>query len=525
DSIMANFFGYDYLGGEFNGTFDEFFSSTDVNGVRTFPVAPNRPIFWAGYIQDKFTFRDIIFRIGLRVEQYDANTKVLKDNYSLYEIQGASDFHAQNPNLDRPGNIGDDYKVYTNDGGGAIQAYRDGDQWYFPNGSPANNPTDIFAGGLVFPAYVDDRVNEVANFIKSRDFDTNVSFEDYEPQINWMPRLAFSFPISDEANFFANYDILVQRPQSNTVATAYDYFYFTDRSGLRNNPNLQPERTITYEVGFQQKLSATSALKLSAYYRELRDMIQRRTFFPVPIVNQYTTYDNLDFGTVKAFSVAYDLRRTGNVQLNANYTLQFADGTGSDADSQRGLTSRGNIRTLVPFNYDERHRIVGNIDYRYGSGAKYNGPRIGGKDILSKFGVNLQAIAVSGRPYTATLVPQELGGVGFKGELNGARRPWTFTLNLRVDKSFKISNKLNANAYVRVSNLLDRENVLGVYSATGSAYDDGYLVSSIGRNQLEGIESSTREAQSYIASYQWRLLNPNFFSLPRRIFAGLIFNL
>ncbi|MEL6944237.1 MAG: TonB-dependent receptor, partial [Bacteroidota bacterium] len=280
-----------------------------------------------------------------------------------------------------------------------------------------------------------------------------------------------------------------------------------------------------YEVGFQQKLSATSALKLSAYYRELRDMIQRRTFFPVPIVNQYTTYDNLDFGTVKAFSVAYDLRRTGNVQLNANYTLQFADGTGSDADSQRGLTSRGNIRTLVPFNYDERHRIVGNIDYRYGSGAKYNGPRIGGKDILSKFGVNLQAIAVSGRPYTATLVPQELGGVGFKGELNGARRPWTFTLNLRVDKSFKISNKLNANAYVRVSNLLDRENVLGVYSATGSAYDDGYLVSSIGRNQLEGIESSTREAQSYIASYQWRLLNPNFFSLPRRIFAGLIFNL
>ncbi|MEM6697848.1 MAG: TonB-dependent receptor, partial [Bacteroidota bacterium] len=428
DEQILDYFGYDYLGNEFDGTFDEFFSSVDANGVRTFPVAPNRPIYWAGYIQDKFTFKDIIFRVGLRVDQYDANTKVLKDDYSLYEIQGAADYHAQNTNLERPGNIGDDFKVYTNDGGGAIQAYRDGDQWYFPNGTPANSPVDIFAGGLVFPAYADSRVDEVANFIKSRDFDTNVSFEDYEPQINWMPRLAFSFPISEEANFFANYDILVQRPASNTVATAYDYFYFTDRSGLRNNPNLQPQRTITYEVGFQQKLSASSALRLSAYYRELRDMIARRTFFPVPIVNQYTTYDNLDFGTVKAFSIAYDLRRTGNVQLTANYTLQFADGTGSDADSQRGLTSRGNIRTLIPLSYDERHRVVANLDYRYGSGSKYNGPRIAGKNILADFGVNLQAIAVSGRPYTATLTPQELGGVGFKGELNGARRPWTFTL-------------------------------------------------------------------------------------------------
>ena len=31
-------------------------------GIRTFPVAPNLPIYGAAYIQDKFTFKDIIFR-------------------------------------------------------------------------------------------------------------------------------------------------------------------------------------------------------------------------------------------------------------------------------------------------------------------------------------------------------------------------------------------------------------------------------------------------------------------------------
>ena len=33
-------------------------------------------------------------------------------------------------------------------------------------------------------------------------------------------------------------------------------------------------------------------------------------------------------------SINYDLRRTSNVNMTANYTLQFADGTGSSATGQ-----------------------------------------------------------------------------------------------------------------------------------------------------------------------------------------------
>ena len=45
------------------------------------------------------------------------------------------------------------------------------------------------------------------------------AFKDYEPVVNVMPRVAFSFPISDEALFFAHYDVLTQRPvsESSTV--------------------------------------------------------------------------------------------------------------------------------------------------------------------------------------------------------------------------------------------------------------------------------------------------------------------
>ena len=90
---LLNYYGYDYLGNEFDGSFDDFFDLDPVTGERTFLVAPNRPIYAAAYLQDKFTINDMIFRLGVRIDRYDANTRVLKDPFSLYEIQTAGDFH------------------------------------------------------------------------------------------------------------------------------------------------------------------------------------------------------------------------------------------------------------------------------------------------------------------------------------------------------------------------------------------------------------------------------------------------
>lgn len=521
---LLDYYGYDYLGNIQDATFNDFFSATDANGVRTFPVGAFEPIYTAAWIQDKFTYKDIIFRVGLRVDRFDANTKVLKDPYALYEIINANDFH-DNFGGDRPATIGDDYKVYVDsDGSSIVKAYRSGDQWYSANGTEVNDARQIFGGELVFPRYTANDPN-----IQSRDFDPNISFQDYEQQTNFMPRMAFSFPISNDANFFAHYDVLAQRPPSNSFASPLDYFYFQERTGIRNNPALRPERTIDYEVGFQQKLSASSALKIAAYYKEMRDMIQSRVFlFVAAPINTYTTYDNLDFGTVKGFTFQYDLRRTGNISLQAAYTLQFADGTGSDANSSRGLSNRGVQRVLYPLNFDERHRFNLSMDYRYLSGKRYNGPELFGLDLLANTGLNLQAIAVSGRPYTAKLVPDQFGGLGTVGSINGARLPWNFTLNARVDKDIYLNGPdaqrpLMVNVYFRVSNLLNQQNIIGVYSATGSPSDDGYLASARGQDALQATLLSGRSTEAFLASYQWRMLNPNFYSLPRRMYIGAVF--
>lgn len=525
DQAILDYFGYDYLGNKLKGksNFNDFFTAVDADGRRTFQVAPNTPTYAAAYIQDKFNYKDLILRLGLRVDRYDANTKVLRDPFSLYEITQAKDFFSQ-INESKPDAVGDDYLVYvTGRGSNKVKAFRKGEQWYFPNGTPANDGSVLFGGEVVTPRLKDPNSN-----IKLKSFDPNQSFTDYKPQINFMPRLAFSFPISDAANFFAHYDILVQRPPSNTIATALDYYYFEDPSRTpSNNPNLKPEKTIDYEVGFQQKLTNASAIKIAAYYKEMRDMIQSRTYLYVPSpVNSYTGFGNLDFGTVKGFSFQYDLRRTNNIELQANYTLQFADGTGSSSTSQRGLNTRGNIRSLFPLNFDERHRMVAVVDYRYGSGRAYNGPRINGLNIFSNAGINIQTNAVSGRPYTKLQRAQPLSGTGFAGALNGSRLPWNFNIDVRADKSFNISGKgakaLYLNIYARSQNILNRKNVFGVYPVSGSPEDDGYLTSADGKSALNTVVTSGRDIEAYLASYQWAELNPGFYSLPRRIFIGAI---
>jgi hypothetical protein len=262
-------------------------------------------------------------------------------------------------------------------------------------------------------------------------------------------------------------------------------------------------------------------------------LIQRRVYTNIPApITTYQTYGNLDFGTTKGFSFQFDKRRTNNLEFGATYTLQFADGSGSDANSSGGINNRGIIRNLSPLSFDERHRFTANIDYRYTSGKAYDGPKIAGIDVFENTGLNLNAIAVSGQPFTRNLSPAQLSGNGFLGAINGSRLPWNFKLDMRIDKRFTINtssgenkNKLSANIYLRVENLLDARNIREVFGYTGDPDVDGYLNSSFGQDRIVDITTTGKSVESFLDAYSWRQLSPNNYYFPRRAYLGLIFNL
>jgi hypothetical protein len=387
----TNYYGYDYLGNKLTSdpTFEDFFTKKDENGNYLRPIAAFKPIYIAGYIQDKFDFKDLKFNVGLRIDRFDANQKVLRDKFSLYETFKAGEVsEIGNREVSHPSNIGSDYVVYVNDVKNPtnVVGYRDGDRWYNAEGREIADPSVLATGGTIQPYLRNPEVG----IRDTADYDPNTSFKDYDPQINFMPRVAFSFPISDMANFFAHYDILTQRPPSRLRMDVLSYYYMdVNTGGTINNPDLKPERTVDYELGFSQVLNEaqTSALTISAFYRELRNMIQvQRVNQAYPVT--YTSFSNIDFGTVSGFSIGYDMRRTNNVSMNANYTLSFANGTGSNSTSAFNIinnSNQPNLRTTMPLDFDQRHNFVANVDYRFPSGSAYNGPRVAGKPILENF--------------------------------------------------------------------------------------------------------------------------------------------
>lgn len=524
-SQYIGYYGFDYLGNRLTTrpSLTDFFA-TDAQGNSQRLIGAFEPIYMAGYIQDQFTYEDLFFNIGVRVDRFDANQPVLADPYVLYPAYSVGDLGATTlAGYDVPEGISNDAVVYVDDqeNPSAIVGYREGTTWYTADGEVEANPKNIadLSGGikpfLKNPGIEDQKLAVTAN----------ESFKDYTPQVTVSPRISFQFPISDEAEFFAHYDIMVQRPDPGVNRMNPITFLQLENGnngGLLSNPDLKPQRTTDYEIGFRQKLNDNSALKLSAFYREMRDMMQSFSFteaYPVT----YIAFGNLDFGTVKGYTVQYDLRRTGNVRLNANYTLQFADGTGSSSTSGANIARSGqpNLRYILPLSYDSRHQVVMNMDYRYGGGPAYNGPVWFGKRVLENAGLNLVVNANSGTPYTRRVLAYGLtdAQTPMTGNINGSRLPWSFRVDATANKvwNFNEGPLSNFEIYVQMLNVLNTQNVLGVYPYTGSPSDDGYLSSPQGQNAIQFQAS----AQSFADLYNISLANPGLFSLPRRIRLGL----
>ena len=514
------------------------------------------PTYISGFIQDKFELEDIIFNIGLRVDRFDANQKVLKDNYVLYPTYSALEANELLGN-ELPSTVGENWVPYMDNATSptSIVGYRDPSTnfWYDPNGAPTSS-VNLRQGGTVQP------------YVKSKTIDIQ-SFKDYVPQTIVMPRLSFSFPISDQAVFFAHYDVLAQRPgQINTSSGSLlagqisDYYYLQNTATIDvTNPNLKAERTIDYEVGFKQKVNDFMALSLSTFYREMRDMMQTQSIIDAYPLN-YTTYTNLDFGTVKGFTAALNMLRVKNIRMNVSYTLQYATGTGSSFSSSRNavnsLAGFTAIRNLLPLDFDTRHRITANVDYRFGGNdAKGPGLKLGKGDgaktiyPLANMGLNSTLYYSSGLPYSANSqanAADVMGGINqsiqLKGTPNGSRLPGQFRIDMKIDKDFLIGGGLKKdktgnpvkdsfgtavkrhqysfNVYLLLLNAFNFKNIVGVYKTSGQPDSDGFLSTGVGAQLSAGqIDPATFQ---YL--YTLKANNPGNISAPRRIQLGIQFS-
>ena len=553
--------GYDYTGKFSNKKINlkNFFSGKDLHDKGKYSIGAFEPIYLAIFLQDKFAISNLLFSLGLRLDYFNANQPVLRDAFLLRDAYNVGQLkgHKEWANFDNfPDNVKNSWVPYVSSADNDITtaphtvvAYRDGKTWYNSLGQEVPDPA-TYLGAASGPIIKNPILPEEPT--KTSDD----AFTDFKPQWNVMPRISFSFPVSTNSLFYAHYNIITNRApnlQIDPVAYLFIPQFNTDRR-IVNNPKLKAERNVDYEIGFRQKVGENTALNFSAYYSEKRDQIQSyRLTGAYP--NTYYSYENLDFGTVQGFGLEINMRGAKNLSFRAGYTLSFAKGTGSTTQSNLAIIASGqpNLRTLTNLNHDQRHRITATIDLRFEDGTNYNGPvtvkQKKGTDTkkeirwLENAGVMLIFAGQSGMPYSRSGIVYSALNWGeqtkpqLKGSINGANMPWTFKVDLHVEKTFtfNLANKKDKNesgkrtykagmltVYLDFQNLLNLKNVQNVYDFTGSADDDGYLSSPLFKSYIT-TSSAPGTASSATNYYQMMIANPYNYTQPFRVYLGVMF--
>lgn len=333
------------------------------------------------------------------------------------------------------------------------------------------------------------------------DYTDNVLLEDKltetEPFSFLLPRLSFSFPVTDRTVFYALYGKYAQLPSLNLM-----YLNNVTLSALMNPLSrvpynlggatigfmARPERLTQYEIGIRQTLTDNFALTVTGFYRDTKDQLQIARVYNSVGVPITTAYQNLDFGTQKGVELTLELRRTNRLAAKVNYTLSDARGTGSTPrSSQNAVTDEASARFpnfINQLDYNQTHKGSVLLDYRWAKGD--------GGPILEGLGANVVLSFNSGHNYTKIQEPQNLGqaspwNIGVRAiidsrsrvpvePINASTTPWVFNIDLTLNKVFYL-NRFNVEVYARVLNLLNTKHVLNVFPTTGTPYDDGWLKS------------------------------------------------
>lgn len=268
------------------------------------------------------------------------------------------------------------------------------------------------------------------------------------------PRLGVAYPIEDKAAVHFAYGHFRQFPPVGDMFSNADYnVLYNLQAGVipaaLGNPDVRPEKTIQYEIGYKHALTADLGADLTVFYKDIRDLLG------VEFINtyndaEYARLTNIDFGDVFGITLAIDHRRLGPLSVSMDYTWQQAMGNSSDPRETQVRASTGEDPRprLIPFNWDQRHTL--NLT------AALNRP--------GDYTVSAVLRAISGQPYTPAL--DVTTGAGLND--NAGRKPSGVLLDLRAEKDLaRVAPGLSM--FARVFNVFDARYFNGfVFDSTGS---------------------------------------------------------
>ena len=128
----------------------------------------------------------------------------------------------------------------------------------------------------------------------------------------WSPKLAIEHYVTDSLNVYASYGHSFNPPPLSQVYRYSDV--------VRANPNLNPERSDTFEVGMKKEWGTKTALNLSAFYVKTKDKVKYVTHYDNNGDVDYKMYENVDQETRRGIELELRHQLSSKWSVFGNYT-------------------------------------------------------------------------------------------------------------------------------------------------------------------------------------------------------------
>ncbi len=329
------------------------------------------------------------------------------------------------------------------------------------------------------------------------------------------PRLGLSFPVGENTAFRLQYGHFSSMPQFRHALSR------STELGWRayGNPNLEPERTISYEVGLQQALNHAHRLDLVGYYNDrVRQVGTIRLVAPSATIRDsrgaYTSYEGNVYGSTYGVEATFERTDGANLGYRLSYSISrstfgvygpnilYSD----DPDDRRNFQSRNNPGEVLGLG-DRTHNIRAFISYRLDAGG---GPEIFGFRPFEMSNVGLVYSAQSGVPYIFSTDTDEYRMLREAGIPN-RRYPFEEQVDLNLNKAVSIQGTA-VTLGVRITNLFNHRWLTPMIGGgDGSGDLELWALRNVTIDQPDPMSSTYR--RSYLFNYFQAYRN-----VPREVF-------
>lgn len=404
----------------------------------------HKPMEIAAYVQDKIELKDMIMNIGIRFDYFDPDGQVLAD--------------PMDPNIYSP-LLEENY--------------------------------------YVDPSLPEAQRNDPSNIIpleQRRQF----WYKDASAKYKFSPRLGIAYPITERGVIHFSYGHFFQIPLFDYLYSSPD-FKVTEAEGARiiGNADLDPQKTVMYEIGLQQQIAENVGFDVTMFYRDVRDWVGTSPLISTYGTVKYSKYENKDYSNVRGFTLALNKRYSNYFSASVDYSFMITEGSYSNPtdafNAEQG--QREPRRQLIALNWDRRHTLNSTVSI---------GTQKWRTSFLSRFW--------SGLPYTPRFPKGTVTGGGTYNELreNSDRLPNQFSFDIYFNYNLKVGT-LNLSVFANVYNLFDTRNATWVYTDTGSP---DYTLDSVG----------IFDDPNRVGTLEEFFTHPEWYTEPRQVQMGVAIN-